>query len=343
MSYLDRVEGPSDIKQMNVDELKGLAVEVRNAILEKLETFQFFPYCFGEEYGNHAGTKIVFLSACDDEVRFKIDDREYAFSKDKPSFYNRLPGISYDTHGYYYLAAHYHDKTDEWEKEYTSYTNDELVAKIREIYTDKARKNETYYLDELLFKRGDERAYSFLGDDYKAGRGAPQSEKLACEFYTLLQNLKDTQVFDLQQPGDVFRYDDMQVKVLGVANDFTGNPYNNSSMIYRVWDRRKSILFLGDAGVECGQKVLDGPFRSELDCEYIQMAHHGQNGCDENFYRSIKFRACLWPTPTWVWDNDQGKGFNTGILKTVEVRGWMDKLGIKEHHTTCLEGLWQLD
>ena len=136
-------------------------------------------------------------------------------------------------------------------------------------------------------------------------KAEPQSEKMAREFYTLLQNLKGTQVFDLQQSGDVFRYDDMQVKVLGVANDFTGNPYNNSSMIYRVWDRRKSILFLGDAGVECGQKVLDGPFRNELDCEYIQMAHHGQNGCDENFYKTVKVRACLWPTPTWVWNNDQ--------------------------------------
>ena len=153
--------------------------------LEKLSAFQFYPYCFGEEYGNHAGTKIVFLSACDDEVHFKIDDREYAFSKDKPSFYNRLPGISYDTHGYYYLAAYYHDKTDEWEKEYAGFSNDELVEKIREIYTDKARKNETYYLDELLLKRGDERAYSFLGDDYKVGRGVPQSEKLAVYFYEM--------------------------------------------------------------------------------------------------------------------------------------------------------------
>ena len=135
----------------------------------------------------------------------------------------------------------------------------------------------------------------------------------------------------------------MQVKILGVANEFLGNPYNNSSMILRVWDKKKSILFLGDAGVECGQKVLDGPFRADLDCEYIQMAHHGQNGCDENFYRSINFRACLWPTPVWVWDNNQGKGFNTGILKTVEVREWMNKIGIKEHHVTCLEGLWQLD
>ena len=153
--------------------------------LDKLFSFEFYPYYFGDEYGNYSGTKIVFLSACEDEVHFKIDNREYAFSKDKPGFYNRLPGISYDTHGYYYLSAHYHDKTDEWEKEYLSYTNDELVAKSREIYNDKARRNETYFLDELLFKRGDERAYSFLGDDYKAGRGVPQSEELAVYFYEM--------------------------------------------------------------------------------------------------------------------------------------------------------------
>lgn len=174
-------------------------------------------------------------------------------------------------------------------------------------------------------------------------KGEPQCEKFVRDFYARLQSLKETKVIDLREPGDTFRYDDMQVKVLGVANDFLANPYNNSSMIYRVWDRRKSVLFLGDAGVECGQKALDGPYKEDLNCEYVQMAHHGQQGCNEHFYRSIKFRACLWPTPTWVWNNDQGKGFNTGILKTVDVRTWMDRIGIEEHHVTCLEGLWQLD
>ena len=153
--------------------------------LEALSTFQFYPYCFGSDYGNFAPTKIIFLSACEDEVHFKIDDREYAFSKDKPSFYNRRPGISYDTHGYYYLTAHYHEKTEEWEKKYAGLSNDELVQRIKAIYTDKSCKNETYYLDELLFKRGDIRAYSYLGDDYKAGRGVPQSDKLAIYFYSM--------------------------------------------------------------------------------------------------------------------------------------------------------------
>lgn len=170
----------------------------------------------------------------------------------------------------------------------------------------------------------------------------PGSAALCREFYKQLDGLKDIEVVDMQLPGEVFRFDGMNVKVLGIANEYTTNPYNNSSTILRVWDRSKSIVFLGDAGVECGDKVLNGPFRDDLNCEYLQMAHHGQQGCSEEFYRSIRFRACLWPTPTWVWNNNQGKGFNTGNLKTVETRSWMDRLKIQEHHVSCLEGLYKL-
>lgn len=161
------------------------------------------------------------------------------------------------------------------------------------------------------------------------------------EFYDLLDKTT-IPVTDIRTPGDVFPYDDMKLKVVSVANEITTNAYNNSSMIMRVWDKKKTIVFLGDAGIECGNLALNGPFRDDLNCEYLQMAHHGQNGCDKHFYQSIKFRVCLWPTPSWVWNNDQGKGFNTGILKTVETRTWMKEIGIKEHHVTCEEGLWKL-
>jgi len=167
--------------------------------------------------------------------------------------------------------------------------------------------------------------------------------QLTRDFYALLEKDPNIKMTDIQQPGGVYDFDGMQLKILSVANDFTVNPYNNSSMIMRVWDKKKSIVFLGDAGVECGKKILGTPFKADLDCDYIQMAHHGQAGCDEEFYRSFKFRACLWPTPTWVWNNDQGKGFNTGILGTFKTRVWMDRLLIKEHHVSCVEGLFRLD
>lgn len=164
----------------------------------------------------------------------------------------------------------------------------------------------------------------------------------AREFYKALRD-SGIEVTNLTEPGLRFEIDGINIKVLGVTNpEITNNPYNNSSSIYRVWDNMKSMVFLGDAGVECGNKVLNGPYRADLDCDYLQMAHHGQQGCDENFYKTIKFRACLWPTPSWVWNNDIGGGFNTHILKTIETRNWMDEIGITEHYVSC-EGLAKIE
>lgn len=169
------------------------------------------------------------------------------------------------------------------------------------------------------------------------------SDKDAFEFYEAL-DASGIEVVNLTEPGLTEKIDGLNFKILGVTNEeIRTNPYNNSSMVIRVWDNQKSIVFLADAGIECGDKVLNGPYRKDLDCDYLQVSHHGQRGCSEEFYKTIKFKACLWPTPTWVWNNDQGKGTNTGNLETFETRRWMDEIGIEEHHVSCLEGLYKLD
>ena len=143
--------------------------------------------------------------------------------------------------------------------------------------------------------------------------------------------------------GLVFTFGHTNCKILGIKNeDLTMNPYNNSSMIVRVWDPLKSVLFLGDAGAEQGDKLLNGPFRNDLDCDYVQMAHHGQSAVKMDFYKAIKFRACLWPTPSWVYDNDAGNGFNTHNLTTIETRNTMDSLKITEQYVS-FQGLVKID
>ena len=148
---------------------------------------------------------------------------------------------------------------------------------------------------------------------------------------------------DIQTPGEIYRFDNVRIKVLSVAqHDLLNNCYNNSSMILRLWDRNISIVFLGDAGVECGDRALAGAYADDLNCDFMQMAHHGQSGCSHDFYKSVDFHACLWPTPTFVWTNNQGGGYNTGNLKTMDTRRWMQEKGIREHHVTCLEGLYEM-
>ena len=170
------------------------------------------------------------------------------------------------------------------------------------------------------------------------------SDELCNEFYQLLDT-SGIPVADLHEPGFQLQIDGLNLKILSVTNEEFNihNTYNNSSMIIRAWDKKKSVVFLADSGKECGNKALNGPLAKDLNCDYLQVAHHGQKGCDEHFYKTVKFRACLWPTPIWIWNNDEGKGFNTGSLKTFETRGWMDEIGIKEHHVSGLDGVWRLD
>lgn len=167
-----------------------------------------------------------------------------------------------------------------------------------------------------------------------------ESEKTAeitRKFYSLLDNATDIEVVDCHC-GDEFEIDGVNFKILSEKNPEMANrnPYNNSSMTYKMWDSKKSFIFLGDLGVEGGQKLLDSEYAKDLECDYLQMAHHGQNGCDKKFYQTVKFRACLWPSPKWVYNAPMGR------LKTAEVRGWMKELGITEHYVSN-EGLARIE
>jgi len=163
----------------------------------------------------------------------------------------------------------------------------------------------------------------------------------AKRYYKVLEEVTEgTDIIDLHTCGGRFDIDDIGIKVLGVSNpELLKNSYNNSSMILRFWDDKKSVVLLGDAGIDCGNKVL-AAYPQWLDCDYLQMAHHGQQGCDRHFYETVKFRACLWPTPSWVW-NPEPKNFSW--IKTLETRKWIEEIGITEHHVSCLEKDWVLE
>jgi len=133
--------------------------------------------------------------------------------------------------------------------------------------------------------------------------------------------------------GDLFEIDGVRIEILGVANpEITQNACNNSSLVWRMSDAKKSVLFLGDLGVEGGRKIVAGSYSDRIQSDYVQMAHHGQAGVDQEFYRAVAPTHCLWPTPDWLWDVDNGGGKGSGPWGTLEVRAWMKALGVKHHH-----------
>ena len=136
--------------------------------------------------------------------------------------------------------------------------------------------------------------------------------------------------------GDRIWIDGVLFKILGIKNPkITSSAINNSSMVFKVSGINKSIIFLGDLELEGGVKLLKNtPLRS-LQADYVQMAHHGANGVGLPVYQAIKPKACLWPTPIWLWENNSGNGPGSGPFDTLTTRKWMNEMGIQDHYVSA--------
>lgn len=143
--------------------------------------------------------------------------------------------------------------------------------------------------------------------------------------------------------GECFSFDEATFRVLRVPDlELTVNPLNNSSIVLRLTvEGGRTVLFVGDLGVEAGEAMLEKLPPEDLQAEVIQMAHHGQQGVTKAFYEAVAPRICLWPTPDWLWDNDSGQGKGSGPWKTLETRRWMEELGVPKH-IVAKDGLGKL-
>ena len=180
--------------------------------------------------------------------------------------------------------------------------------------------------------------YSRLPDEFL--NCEPGSGVEARKYYKALDDFMDgTDFINVHQTGQRFDIDGVGIMILSVADmSLPVKHFNEQSMIIRMWDDSKSVVFLGDAEEYRGDSVL-AQYKEYLDCDYLQMAHHGQNGCSEAFYKAINFRVCLWPTPSWVWAPSPENTW----LKTWDTRRWMDEKGITEHHASSEEIDWVLE
>ena len=132
--------------------------------------------------------------------------------------------------------------------------------------------------------------------------------------------------------GNCYEFGNLKISVLRVYNEsIVQNFVNNSSTVLRIDGESASVLILGDLGCEGGDEVKRICSRESLVTDYTQMAHHGQCGVKRDFYEYIMPKRCIWPSPDWLWDNDNGNGFDTGPWQTVRTREWMDAIGVTNH------------
>ncbi len=135
------------------------------------------------------------------------------------------------------------------------------------------------------------------------------------------------------------------MSVLSAGNfEIKRNAINNSSLVFKISSKSKSVLFLGDMGREGGRKILETTPLENLKADYVQMAHHGQNGVEKEFYSTVKADFALWPTPEWLWENRaDGKGNDTANFNTLVVREWIQELGTRKSYVSGLDGTVQID
>ena len=101
---------------------------------------------------------------------------------------------------------------------------------------------------------------------------------------------------------------------------------NDASMVYRMLVNGVTILFTGDLQVDGGNHVLETVAKEDLKADIVQMAHHGQHAVTKEFYEAVRPKICLWPTPKWLWDNEDGK------YTTPETKAWMKELNVEKHY-----------
>ena len=105
--------------------------------------------------------------------------------------------------------------------------------------------------------------------------------------------------------------------------------------MYKVETPGEDILFLGDLGSIGDEYLKDDWFVSEAEsCTVIQLAHHGQNGTTDKFYEMIKEKkVVLYAAKQWIYDNDNGSGFNTATLTTLHMRDLVREWGVLRIYT----------
>ena len=100
---------------------------------------------------------------------------------------------------------------------------------------------------------------------------------------------------------------------------------NEASMVFKITDTNtnKNIIFFGDAYNKASEELLEQP--ELLNSFAVQMSHHGQNGVTKEVYDAVNPSLCFFNCPEWLYNNDNGGGYDSGKWETTTVREWMQE------------------
>ncbi len=145
--------------------------------------------------------------------------------------------------------------------------------------------------------------------------------------------------------GETLNIDEVHIEFLFSYHDgLFSNLMNDSSLVFRVTTPNTSVLFLGDLGPDGGDILFRESF-DKLPSDIVQMAHHGHMNVSMEVYAAIAPKACLWPAPLWLYNEDILPWYLTDTEQLMRqkrirmygtglTRRWMDQLGVKTHYVS---------
>lgn len=177
-------------------------------------------------------------------------------------------------------------------------------------------------MDKLDFEIGDLRL-CFPPVEWLRTVEGGQPYQPAVEFLAGLQ--KHSIAWTALRRGDVISCGGLTVDVMHDAENYVNyHCVNNTGAVLRVHYPKRDILFLADIEPEAAREIMGLYTPEQLQCDIVQLAHHGQSGVHREFYELVRPKIALYTAPMWLWTNNDG----TGPFKTLETRQWMEELGV---------------
>lgn len=127
----------------------------------------------------------------------------------------------------------------------------------------------------------------------------------------ILQNREETVV------------DNLNFKILKIVEpEEKENSGNNQSVIIKVSNMFKSVLFLSDLNTNLESDFVNHNL-DEIECDVVQISNHGNSGVSKFTYEKIKPKVCLWPVSENMWNTEKN---------IEETRKILEELNIEENY-----------
>ena len=110
--------------------------------------------------------------------------------------------------------------------------------------------------------------------------------------------------------GDEFTISDLHFTVYNSYDEtakISGDIPNNASLVFKVEGPEKSVLFCADVHTNEMQQKLMELYGEELQADYLQAGHHGNNSFDNTFYDLVSPSVVFMDGPDFLVNGEEYK------------------------------------